>query len=82
MTDKGPVRGTVTADLREFQGIPYAAPPVRWGSLLAAHFARGRGAVPTGRRPERAVPDPRMGRRQRRTRPGEDGGLSAGQADP
>lgn len=32
VTDKGPVRGTVTADLREFQGIPYAAPPVRWGS--------------------------------------------------
>lgn len=33
LTDKGPVRGTVGADYREFQGIPYAAPPVgalRW----------------------------------------------------
>jgi len=32
-TDKGPVRGTVTADSRAFDGIPYAAPPVgrlRW----------------------------------------------------
>jgi para-nitrobenzyl esterase len=32
-TDAGPVRGTVTADHREFTGIPYAAPPVgplRW----------------------------------------------------
>lgn len=35
ITDKGAVRGTVTATTREFQGIPYAAPPVgalRWGS--------------------------------------------------
>ncbi|GAA3000251.1 carboxylesterase/lipase family protein [Actinokineospora diospyrosa] len=34
-TDKGAVRGTVTQDYREFQGIPYAAPPVgplRWAS--------------------------------------------------
>lgn len=32
-TDLGPVRGVVTAQLRTFQGIPYAAPPVgelRW----------------------------------------------------
>ncbi|TWP49632.1 carboxylesterase family protein [Lentzea tibetensis] len=32
-TDKGPVRGTVTATHRTFQAIPYAAPPVgalRW----------------------------------------------------
>jgi para-nitrobenzyl esterase len=34
-TDAGAVRGTVTADARTFQGIPYAAPPVgdlRWKS--------------------------------------------------
>jgi para-nitrobenzyl esterase len=32
-TDRGPVHGTVGADYRSFQGIPYAAPPVgerRW----------------------------------------------------
>jgi para-nitrobenzyl esterase len=32
-TDSGPVRGTVTSDVRSFQGIPFAAPPVgelRW----------------------------------------------------
>jgi para-nitrobenzyl esterase len=32
-TENGPVRGTVTRDVRSFQGIPYAAPPVgdlRW----------------------------------------------------
>ncbi len=35
VTDAGPVRGTVAADYRLFQGIPYAAPPVgelRWRS--------------------------------------------------
>ncbi|WP_246178909.1 carboxylesterase/lipase family protein [Actinomadura decatromicini] len=32
LTDKGPVRGTVSADHREFLGVPYASPPVRWGS--------------------------------------------------
>ncbi len=34
-TDSGPVRGTVSASSRSFQGIPYAAPPVgdlRWAS--------------------------------------------------
>ncbi|MEU4191693.1 carboxylesterase family protein [Kribbella sp. NPDC026611] len=34
-TDAGAVRGTLTADARLFQGIPYAAPPVgalRWAS--------------------------------------------------
>jgi para-nitrobenzyl esterase len=34
-TDSGPVRGTVSAEYRTFQGIPYAAPPVgdlRWRS--------------------------------------------------
>ncbi len=34
-TDSGPVAGTVSADHRLFQGIPYAAPPVgalRWAS--------------------------------------------------
>jgi para-nitrobenzyl esterase len=33
MTDKGPVRGTVAKNDREFLGVPYAAPPVgelRW----------------------------------------------------
>jgi para-nitrobenzyl esterase len=33
MTDKGPVRGTLAQDHREFFGIPYAAPPtgeLRW----------------------------------------------------
>jgi para-nitrobenzyl esterase len=33
MTDKGPVRGTLAQDHREFLGIPYAAPPtgeLRW----------------------------------------------------
>src|SRR4051794_6355724 len=32
-TDKGPVRGTSTAQVNEYLGIPYAAPPVgdlRW----------------------------------------------------
>lgn len=32
-TDRGPVRGSVTGDVRSFQGIPFAAPPVgtlRW----------------------------------------------------
>ncbi|MFC7530375.1 carboxylesterase/lipase family protein [Actinoplanes sp. GCM10030250] len=33
MTDKGAVRGTTTAaGTRSFQGIPYAAPPIRWTS--------------------------------------------------
>ncbi|MEU3646490.1 carboxylesterase family protein [Lentzea sp. NPDC034063] len=34
-TDSGPVRGTVLADHQQYQGIPYAAPPVgelRWRS--------------------------------------------------
>jgi para-nitrobenzyl esterase len=34
-TDKGPVRGMVSGESRQFSGIPYAAPPVgelRWGS--------------------------------------------------
>ncbi|GAB3909974.1 carboxylesterase family protein [Kibdelosporangium lantanae] len=34
-TSDGPVRGTVTRDMAQFQGIPYAAPPVgerRWTS--------------------------------------------------
>ncbi|WP_018657676.1 carboxylesterase/lipase family protein [Actinomadura flavalba] len=34
-TDRGPVRGLLTADRRDFLGIPYAAPPVgalRWAS--------------------------------------------------
>lgn len=34
-TDKGPIRGTVTGEHRQFSGIPYAAPPVgklRWAS--------------------------------------------------
>ena len=33
VTDKGPVRGTLAQDHREFLGIPYAAPPtgqLRW----------------------------------------------------
>jgi para-nitrobenzyl esterase len=33
ITDKGPVRGTLAQDHREFLGIPYAAPPtgdLRW----------------------------------------------------
>ena len=51
-TDKGPVRGTETAAVKEYLGIPYAAPPVgnlrwraprphpRWQSPLdATHFA-------------------------------------------
>ncbi|CAM3911841.1 carboxylesterase/lipase family protein [Kibdelosporangium persicum] len=29
-TQEGWVRGTVTAEHRSFQGIPYAAPPIRW----------------------------------------------------
>ncbi|QXJ25623.1 carboxylesterase family protein [Actinomadura graeca] len=32
VTGDGPVRGNAGADHREFLGIPYAAPPVRWGS--------------------------------------------------
>ena len=31
-TEYGPVRGTVAQDYRQFQGIPYAAPPGRWES--------------------------------------------------
>nr|WP_042187562.1 carboxylesterase family protein [Kibdelosporangium sp. MJ126-NF4]CEL18190.1 putative carboxylesterase type B [Kibdelosporangium sp. MJ126-NF4]CTQ90580.1 putative carboxylesterase type B [Kibdelosporangium sp. MJ126-NF4] len=31
-TEYGPVRGTVTQDYRQFQGIPYAAAPIRWKS--------------------------------------------------
>jgi para-nitrobenzyl esterase len=51
-TDKGPVRGTETAAMKEYLGIPYAAPPVgnlrwrpplphaRWhGPRDASHFA-------------------------------------------
>ena len=51
-TDKGPVRGNETAAVKQFLGIPYAAPPVgelrwrppqphaRWrGPLDATHFA-------------------------------------------
>src|SRR5690349_5005292 len=51
-TDKGPVRGTETAVMKEYLGIPYAAPPVgdlrwrpprahaRWnGPRDATHFA-------------------------------------------
>ncbi|CAM3989367.1 carboxylesterase/lipase family protein [Kibdelosporangium persicum] len=33
LTDRGPVRGAVTGDVRSFQGIPFAAPPtgdLRW----------------------------------------------------
>jgi para-nitrobenzyl esterase len=33
MTDRGPIKGTVTPTLRKFLGIPYAAPPLgdlRW----------------------------------------------------
>ena len=29
VTERGPVRGTVTEGLRQFLGIPYAAPPLR-----------------------------------------------------
>ncbi|RJQ81782.1 carboxylesterase family protein [Pseudonocardiaceae bacterium YIM PH 21723] len=39
-TADGPVRGTVTAHSRTFQGIPYAAPPVgenRWRAPRPAH---------------------------------------------
>ncbi|WP_344235107.1 carboxylesterase/lipase family protein [Kribbella hippodromi] len=43
-TDAGAVRGTLTADARLFQGIPYAAPPVgklRWASPQRAASWRG-----------------------------------------
>lgn len=51
MTDKGPVRGTVNDDTREFQGIPYAAPPVRWGSPRpAARWTRPLDATKPGPR--------------------------------
>ncbi|MFG2003721.1 carboxylesterase/lipase family protein [Spirillospora sp. NPDC048911] len=44
VTDKGAVRGKVTEGVREFQGIPYAAPPVgeyRWGSPRPAQAWNG-----------------------------------------
>ena len=44
VTDKGAVRGQLTNGVREFQGIPYAAPPVganRWGSPRPATAWRG-----------------------------------------
>ncbi|MGK5550012.1 carboxylesterase/lipase family protein [Actinomadura kijaniata] len=50
-TDKGAVRGKVTEGVREFQGIPYAAPPVgeyRWGSPRPA---RAWGGVRDATRP-------------------------------
>ncbi|WP_242907730.1 carboxylesterase/lipase family protein [Actinomadura terrae] len=49
VTDKGPVRGTVGADHREFLGVPYAAPPVRWGSPRPAQpWASPRDATKPG----------------------------------
>lgn len=48
-TANGPVRGTVTATYREFDGIPYAAPPVgplRWQPPRpAAHWSTPRDAT-------------------------------------
>ncbi|MBO2446169.1 carboxylesterase family protein [Actinomadura barringtoniae] len=44
VTDKGAVRGVVKDDRREFQGIPYAAPPVgklRWASPQPAKAWNG-----------------------------------------
>jgi para-nitrobenzyl esterase len=53
-TDAGAVRGTLTADARLFQGIPYAAPPVgqlRWASPQRAASWRGiRDATKPGNR--------------------------------
>lgn len=53
-TDAGPVRGTVTADHREFLGIPYAAPPVgelRWASPQPpARWTAPRDATTSGNR--------------------------------
>jgi para-nitrobenzyl esterase len=52
-TDRGPVRGTIGTDVRSFQGIPYAAPPLgalrwqppqppeRWRQPLDATAPRG-----------------------------------------
>ncbi|MEV6306259.1 carboxylesterase family protein [Actinoplanes sp. NPDC051861] len=49
-TDKGVVRGTVTASgTRSYQGIPYAAPPERWASPQpAARWAGVRDATRPG----------------------------------
>lgn len=48
-TDKGPVRGKVGKDHREFLGIPYAAEPVRWGSPQPAKsWSRPRDATRPG----------------------------------
>lgn len=53
-TDAGAVRGTLTADARLFQGIPYAAPPVgqlRWASpQRAASWGGVRDATKPGNR--------------------------------
>ncbi|TCC10040.1 carboxylesterase/lipase family protein [Kribbella soli] len=53
-TDAGAVRGTLTADARLFQGIPYAAPPIgelRWASPQRAASWRGiRDAAKPGNR--------------------------------
>ncbi|GAB3433278.1 carboxylesterase/lipase family protein [Flindersiella endophytica] len=53
-TDAGVVRGTLTAEARLFQGIPYAAPPVgrlRWASPQRAASWRGiRDATKPGNR--------------------------------
>ncbi|GAA4235070.1 carboxylesterase family protein [Actinomadura meridiana] len=49
VTDKGPVRGTVGTNHREFLGIPYASPPVRWGSPQPAkHWRSLRDATKPG----------------------------------
>ena len=66
-TDKGPVRGTSTAQTNQYLGIPYAAPPVgdlRWraaqsGPRAGTARATQRRSRPTARRPHRPSASPR-----------------------
>ena len=66
-TDKGPVRGTETAAVKEYLGIPYAAPPVgnlRWRAPRPhPRWQTARATPPTSRTTARSR-DPRSAARR------------------